>query len=243
MKYCFDLDNTLCSTIGNDYKNSKPYKQRIKHVNSLFEQGNVIIIYTARGMGTFNSNISLVYQHLFELTKKQLVDWGIKYHNLILGKPSYDIFVCDKAYNSDYWFDRQEQQRIKTGLIAGCFDVLHPGYMRALETCARHCDKLVVALHEDPSLENNKKPPILTVEERKQNLLSIRFVDDVVIYKTESDLVSILSKNIDIRFLGDDYVNKNYTGKNLNIPVYFLNRNHGWSATKFKKLIYEQQNS
>ena len=69
-------------------------------------------------------------------------------------------------------------------------------------------------------------------------LNSLKQIDQIITYKTESDLYEILmAKQIDVRFLGDDYKNKSYTGDDLNIPVYFLNRDHGWSTTRFKNLI------
>lgn len=128
-----------------------------------------------------------------------------------------------------------------TGLIAGAFDVIHPGYILAFAEAKCHCGTLVVCLHKDPSVERPEKPkPVLTVGERAEILRSIRFVDKVISYQTEHDFLEILKEiNPDVRFLGEDYdvgIAK-ITGSELNIPVRFLNRSHGWSATKFKKLI------
>lgn len=237
-KYCFDLDNTLCFTKGNDYDSCTPNNERIKIVNDLYNTGNEITIFTARGMGTYKGNVSQVYYNLFELTKQQLISWGIKHHNLILGKPSYDLLICDKAINSEDWFNNTE---FNTGFIAGAFDVLHPGYIKMFEQCKKFCKKLIVGLHVDPSLQNDKLKPILSTEERKSILLSLKYVDNVISYNTEEDLLRLLNfGNIDVRFLGDDYIDKNFTGVKLKIPIIFINRDHGWSATKYKKLIYEQ---
>ena len=233
-----DLDNTLCFTKGNDYDSCTPNNERIKIVNDLYNTGNEITIFTARGMGTYKGNVSQVYYNLFELTKQQLISWGIKHHNLILGKPSYDLLICDKAINSEDWFNNTE---FNTGFIAGAFDVMHPGYIKMFEQCKKFCKKLIVGLHVDPSLQNDKLKPILSTEERKSILLSLKYVDDVISYNTEEDLLSLLNfGNIDVRFLGDDYIDKNFTGVKLNIPIIFINRDHGWSTTKYKKLIYEQ---
>jgi glycerol-3-phosphate cytidylyltransferase len=239
-KYCFDLDNTLCFTQGNDYNSCFPITERIDIVNKLFDEGNEIIVYTARGMSSLNKDISKIYDSLYAKTKNQLLEWGLKHTVLVLGKPSYDYFICDKAYNSEDWF-AQLNCVYNTGFIAGSFDVIHPGYIKMFQDCAKHCCKLFVGLHADPSLENGKKPPILTIQERKDVLLSLKYVYDVIEYSTEEELAQILIKNkYDVRFLGEDYMYKNFTAKEINMPIIFLDRSHGWSATKFKQLIYEQ---
>ena len=71
-------------------------------------------------------------------------------------------------------------------------------------------------------------------------LFSLKYVDDIITYTFEKELVSILeSNNFNLRFLGDDYIDKKFTGDKLNIKLYFINRDHGWSTTKYKKLISE----
>ena len=105
------------------------------------------------------------------------------------------------------------------------------------------CDFLIVALHEDPSIERpSKMKPILTVSERKKILNSIKYIDLVIPYTYEKDLYDLLlEQKPDIRLLGDDYKSrKDYTGYGLCPEVYFFSRNHGWSTTKFKNKIYEQ---
>ena len=125
------------------------------------------------------------------------------------------------------------------GVIAGNFDVIHPGYIEMFKEASANCDCLVVLLHTDPSIERPEKlKPILSVEERKSMLLSLIYVDDVVRYTYEEQLLDLLKMGeFDVRFLGDDYINKPFTGDNLKIPIHYLNRDHGWSTTKFKKLI------
>ena len=129
----------------------------------------------------------------------------------------------------------------KTGVIAGNFDVIHPGYIYLFDECKNHCTELIILLHEDPSIERPEKlKPILSLEERKMILSSLIQVDRIETYKLESDLYELLSNlTIDIRFLGDDYRNKSFTGDDLNIPIHFLDRSHGWSTTKFKNKIAE----
>jgi glycerol-3-phosphate cytidylyltransferase len=132
-----------------------------------------------------------------------------------------------------------KERKILKGIIAGNFDVIHPGYIKMFKECSEKCDILYVLLHSDPSIERNHKlPPILSVEERSEILLSLRFIDEILVYTYESELYDIL-KNGDfhIRFLGDDYINQSFTGDDLKIPIHFLDRSHGWSTTKFKNLI------
>ena len=127
------------------------------------------------------------------------------------------------------------------GVIAGNFDVIHPGYIYMLDECKKHCDILLLLLHEDPSIERPEKiKPILDLNERNMILSSLKQIDRIITYQIESDLYDILkTEQIDIRFLGDDYKDKAFTGDDLDIPIHYLDRSHGWSTTKFKKMIAE----
>ena len=129
----------------------------------------------------------------------------------------------------------------KIGVIAGNFDVIHPGYIHMFDECKNYCDTLLLLLHDDPSVERPEKiKPILSLNERTMILNSLKQIDQIITYKTESDLYEILmNKKIDVRFLGDDYKDKSFTGDDLDIPIHYLDRSHGWSTTKFKKLIGE----
>jgi glycerol-3-phosphate cytidylyltransferase len=125
------------------------------------------------------------------------------------------------------------------GLVAGAFELIHPGYVRLLKDAKSICKHLVVALHEDPALErpNSKFHPVLSVEERTEILLSIRYVDEVRTYKTEDGLVAlILDVHPDVRILGSDYTKKDVTGR-MGIPIYYHVRHHNWSTTKLRRLI------
>jgi hypothetical protein len=94
--YCFDIDGTICTNTDGDYKNAKPYFQRIKEINSLYSEGNKILYFTARG-STTNIDWS-------ETTTHQLDSWGAKYHKLILGKPFADYYIDDKSSDPFLWF-------------------------------------------------------------------------------------------------------------------------------------------
>ena len=108
--YCVDIDGTICSpTVGRDYHKAKPWKNRIRRINKLYDDGHKIIYFTARAMGRFSGHPHTIAAQkakevLFELTQKQLKDWGVKYHELIMGKPHADYFIDEKGINSDEFF-------------------------------------------------------------------------------------------------------------------------------------------
>ena len=92
-----DIDETICENEeSRDYSKALPIEENIKKINKLYDEGNTIIYWTARGVTT--------QIDWSEITKKQFIDWGVKYHDLKFGKPYYDLFVCDKAINSNLFF-------------------------------------------------------------------------------------------------------------------------------------------
>ena len=97
-KFCFDLDGVICTTKKNYYNKSKPKKKVIKMINSLYKN-NYIIVFTSRYMGRSKENIKLANKKAYNFTLKQLKRWGLKFHKLKLGKPSYDVFVDDKNFD------------------------------------------------------------------------------------------------------------------------------------------------
>ena len=104
-KYVIDIDGTICyKNSDDDYDKSVPIAQRINKINNLFDSGNTIIYFTARGMGRFDDNASLARAHFEELTFSQLKQWGCKFHQLILGKPSGDFYIDDKGINDKNFF-------------------------------------------------------------------------------------------------------------------------------------------
>ena len=111
MRYCVDIDGTICTpTVGRDYHKAEPWQDRIKVLNKLYDEGNHIIYFTARAMGRFSGHSHYIASEkakevLFDLTKQQLNDWGVKYHELIMGKPHADLFIDDKGINCDDFFN------------------------------------------------------------------------------------------------------------------------------------------
>ena len=96
--YCFDIDDTICKTSGTDYANSVPIYSRIEKINELKKEGNIIIFFTARG---FVSKINF-----FELTTKQLDEWGVLYDELYMGKPNADYYIDDQIKDIFGWFHK-----------------------------------------------------------------------------------------------------------------------------------------
>ena len=95
---CFDIDNVICKTNStNDYRQSVPIKKNIKVINEAYNNGFSIILYTARYMGRCKGNITKVKKQIKPFTLKQLKNWGVKYHKIYFGKPSFDLFVDDKS--------------------------------------------------------------------------------------------------------------------------------------------------
>ena len=105
MNYVFDIDGTLCTDSQGDYKSAEPLTERIAYINKLFDEGNRIILFTARGMGSSNNDSNFAIQKWEKFTQVQLQQWGVKYHKLFLGKPSGDIYVDDKAIRDTDFFN------------------------------------------------------------------------------------------------------------------------------------------
>lgn len=103
--YAIDIDGTICTNTNGDYINSIPFQKNIEKINKLYDDGNTVIYYTARGMKSTNNSISGAYAKYYTLTENQLKEWGAKYHQLILGKIYYDIIVDDKAINDKEFFE------------------------------------------------------------------------------------------------------------------------------------------
>ena len=109
-RYCFDIDNTVCVTKGKNYKTAKPKKNIIKIINKLYQQGNVIIFFTSRYMGRNSESVTKAKKMGYKSTYAQLLSWGLKFHKLIMGKPSYDVIIDDKSicYNKS-WYKKFNQ--------------------------------------------------------------------------------------------------------------------------------------
>lgn len=105
MTYVFDIDGTICNNTYGDYHYAKPIKERIEIVNKLYEQGNTIVFLTARGMGRTDDSQKEAIEMFYDLTNQQLIDWGVKFHKLFLGKPSGDYYIDDKGIKDEDFFN------------------------------------------------------------------------------------------------------------------------------------------
>jgi glycerol-3-phosphate cytidylyltransferase len=127
------------------------------------------------------------------------------------------------------------------GFTASCFDLFHAGHVLMLKEAKEQCDYLIVGLQTDPTLDRpEKNKPIQTVTERFIQVQACKYVDAIVPYATEKDLMDILtSYEIDVRIIGEEYEIKSFTGKELDIEVYYNRRRHGFSTTELRKRIAE----
>ena len=131
----------------------------------------------------------------------------------------------------------------KVGFTCSCFDLLHAGHILMLKDAKQQCDYLVVGLQTDPTIDrpDTKNKPIQTYEERYIQLEAIKYVDEILKYNTEKDLFEMLRLlRPNVRILGSDYEGKYFTGSELNIPIYYHNRNHNFSSTNLRKKIIEK---
>ena len=122
------------------------------------------------------------------------------------------------------------------GFTCSTFDLLHVGHILMLEEAKTQCDYLICGLQTDPSVDRPKKnSPIQSYYERFIQLSAVKYVDKIIPYTTEKELLTILqTNNIDVRILGDEYETKPFTGNNLNMGYYFNKRTHNYSTTELR---------
>jgi len=131
---------------------------------------------------------------------------------------------------------------LKIGFTCGVFDLFHAGHVLMLKECKEYCDYLIVAINSaiifNPEINLNKNTPIFSIKEREMILNSCKYIDKVIIYSSEEELISIMEQeHIDIRFLGDDYNGKHITESNKKIEIKYINRDHGRSTSGYINTI------
>ena len=106
MRYCVDIDGTICTLTPDPktYEDAEPWHDRIETINKLYDEGNHITYFTARGMGRCGGNVASAYSMWYTLTYNQLNDWGCEFHQLILGKPHADHYIDDKGIFDQHFF-------------------------------------------------------------------------------------------------------------------------------------------
>ena len=134
---------------------------------------------------------------------------------------------------------------MKVGFTCSAFDLLHSGHISMLRDAKDQCEYLICGLQVDPSADRQEKnQPIQTVVERYTQLKAVGYVDEIIPYSTEEDLKDILSMyHIDVRILGDEYREKDFTGKEIckrrDIALYFNKRDHRFSSSELRKRVVE----
>ena len=140
---------------------------------------------------------------------------------------------------------------MKKGFTCSSFDLLHAGHYLMLKDSKNQCDYLIVGLQTDPTLDlkyrmsadnKQKNKPVQDFEERKIQIEGCRYVDEVIEYSTENELYELIKKiNPDIRILGSDWEGKEYTGKDLNIPIHWHKRDHEYSTSNLRKRVFQAE--
>ena len=134
---------------------------------------------------------------------------------------------------------------MKIGFTCSCFDLFHAGHVLMLEEAKEHCDYLIVGLQTDPTLDRpEKNKPVQSVYERYVQLKGCKYVDEIIPYSTENDLLNLLTTvNYDVRILGEEYSEKDYTGRFLAKETYYNKRLHTYSSTELRKRIESSNNN
>lgn len=128
---------------------------------------------------------------------------------------------------------------MRKGFTCGAFDLTHAGHFLMFRECKENCDYLIVGLQSDPTLDRpEKNKPIQSLEERLIQVSSCKYVDGVIVYHTEADLLDLFDAiKPDIRFIGADWKGKEFTGHELDIPIFWNSREHNFSSTNLRKRI------
>ena len=135
---------------------------------------------------------------------------------------------------------------MKVGFTCSTFDLLHAGHIQMLRDAKSVCDYLIVGLQTDPTIDRQEKnKPIQSIVERYVQLQAVKYVDEIITYSTEKDLEDILSMyQIDIRIMGEEYRDKNFTGKDIcqkrGIQFYFNKRDHRFSSTDLRSRVCKE---
>ncbi|MDC0080494.1 adenylyltransferase/cytidyltransferase family protein [Flavobacteriaceae bacterium] len=132
---------------------------------------------------------------------------------------------------------------MKVGITFSAFDLFHAGHIKMLEEAKSKCDYLIIGLQLDPSIDRpEKNKPTQSIVERYVQVRACKYINEIVPYITEQDLIDILSSfKIDLRIIGEEYKNKNFTGKEYckkkGIKIYYNKREHRFSSSKLRKQV------
>ena len=128
----------------------------------------------------------------------------------------------------------------KIGFTCGAFDLLHAGHIVMLKEAKDNCDYLIVGLQTDPSIDRQEKnQPVQSVFERYVQLRGVKYVDEIIPYDTEQSLLDLLeATQIHLRFVGEDYIDRDFTGKGLH-EIWYTSRQHSFSSTNLRNKVKE----
>jgi glycerol-3-phosphate cytidylyltransferase len=136
----------------------------------------------------------------------------------------------------------------RIGIVFSSFDLLHAGHIAMLSDAKNHCDYLIAGLQTDPTIDrpDTKNKPVQSIVERQIQLAACRYVDEVVVYQTEQDLVDLLLiLPVDVRILGVEYEGKKFTGDEAcwqrGIEIVFNGRDHSFSSTNLRKRVVQAE--
>ena len=238
---CFS-DAARLTCYANDYGYENSFVQYLKEFS---QEGSLVILISSSGN---SKNIINCASYCKNTLQKFILMTGFDYNN--------DIRKFSDKSELDIWVDSTDYGVVEctheiilhsiltnnpsayigiTGVLAGAFDLIHPGYCRMFKESRMQCDHLTVLLHEDPSIERNKIKPIHSVNERIEILQSIRWIDSIVPYRTEKELTDLLCfGKFDKRFLGEDYCGKEFTANECPIEIVYIKRDHDYSTTSLK---------
>jgi glycerol-3-phosphate cytidylyltransferase len=141
------------------------------------------------------------------------------------------------------WLNGDVSDKGRIGITFGAFDLLHAGHVAMLAEAKQNCDYLIVGLQNDPSVDRpEKNKPIQSIFERQLQITACRFVDEVVVYNTEADVLDILKTlPIHVRIIGSDYLDKDFTGKQYcidnSIEVLYNSRSHSFSTSELRDRV------
>ena len=136
---------------------------------------------------------------------------------------------------------------MKVGITFSTFDLFHAGHVKMLEEAKSRCDYLIVGLQLDPSIDRPKKnKPTQSIIERYVQLRGCKYIDEIIQYVSEGDLIDVLSSfKIDLRIIGEEYIDKVFTGKNYcvnnGIEIYYNKREHRFSSSSLRKQVTNQK--
>lgn len=132
---------------------------------------------------------------------------------------------------------------MKIGFTCSCFDLFHAGHIMMLKEAKTQCDYLIVGLQTDPTIDRpHKNKPIQSILERYIQVEACKYVDQIIPYATEKDLLDLLaSYPIDVRIIGEEYKNQRFTGYDLPMAVYFNSRQHSFSSTELRERIAQTE--